>query len=136
MLIIGGLVAVGVIALIGAILLALGEGRGASAATQVPTQTISAAPQTSASAPQAETQQVEDTRSTPETRDARPEPVLEAPSPVYSNGQFHEAVIQLQMLHEQSKDLQARLGQLSEIVEHMEQRESDMLELSRARRVS
>src|SRR6266567_298698 len=128
MLIIGGLVAVGVIALIGAILLSLGESSGTRATTQEPTQTIPAAPQASASAPQTETQQLEDTRSTPETRDARPEPVLEAQSPVYSSGQFHEAVIQLQKLHEQSKDLQARLGQISETVEHMEQRESDMLE--------
>ena len=120
---------VGVIALIGAVLLALGEDRGANAATQVPTQTIPPAPQ-------AEAQQLEDTKNTLEARDAHSEPVLKEQPPVYSSGQFHEVVSQLQTLHEQSKDLQARLGQLSETVEHMEQRESDMLELPRARRVS
>jgi hypothetical protein len=32
--------------------------------------------------------------------------------------------------------MQARLGQLNELAEHMEQRESDMVELPRAMRVS
>jgi cytoskeletal protein RodZ len=140
MLIIGGLVVIGVIALIAAILLALAEGRSAKAvATQMPTQTIPAASQASASVSPTEAPRAEDTRSTPEAHDVSPEraePVQEARSSVYSSGQFHEVVTQLQKLHEQSKDLQARLGQLSETVDHMKQREADMLELPRARRVS
>jgi hypothetical protein len=139
MLIIGGLVVVGVLALIGAVLLALGEGRNTRATVQAATQTLPAASQTSVSAPPAQNPPTEATRSTPESRDARPErtePVLEAQAPTYSSGQFHELVNQLQKLHEQSKDMQARLGQLNEIAEHMEQRESDMVELPRARRVS
>ncbi len=137
MLIIGGLVAVGVIALIGALLLALGEGRGAGEATA--TQTIPAASQTSASVSQTEVPQVENARDTAEAHNGHSEhteSMLDVQSPVYSSGQFHEVVIQIQKLHEQSEELQARLSQLNEIVEQMEQRASYRVDLPRARRIS
>ena len=107
LLIVGGLLVIGLLALIGAVLLSLGEkpdkGKAARGEVRNATEEREKAPLT---------KQLEDEKSAD---------VDVAAQPVMLNGQVHELASGLQALHEQTLEIEKQLSLLTEVAEHLEE---------------
>ena len=136
-LIIGGLIVIGVLALVGAIFLGMGEQRTARNNRVEPE--LPAAP---AAAPTITRQLSQPAQSVPTQSVSRPlteTPTLTRPTPSYSvptepsfasqeptrelptlNGQFHEVVSEIRTLHQQALHLEQRLNILTDMVDRLE----------------
>ena len=69
------------------------------------------------------------TETLPVTKEvARPVNSEEEPFPI-SNGQLHELATQLQMLHQQSQELERRLSVLTNMVEHIQRSQNGRLSI-------
>jgi hypothetical protein len=117
LLIIGGLLAVGVLAIIGAVLLGISEQRAeesrrnAEPAPALPTNrhpTVKLRPVE------------EDATSRPVATETTLATVEREQGLSRLNGQFHEMVGEIRSLHQQAQNLERRLGVLTEMVDHIE----------------
>lgn len=129
MLIVGGLIAIGLLALLGAVLLSMGEGRSqkASAASVQPAEQHAQVAEPEARAV-AQAPEAEATQTMPGyQREALAQ--TEGVKEVYAgqdtevNGQIYEVANQLQALRQRTKEIEQRLSQLREVVDHMERDE-------------
>ena len=126
LLIIGGLLVVGVLAIIGAVLLSLSEQRAETAhrnqkpAPALPTDrnpTVKLRPMEEAAG-----RQPAATETTLAT--------LEGNSiPSTLNGQFHELADEIRSLHQQAQSLEQRLGVLTEMVNHIERSQGNHISI-------
>lgn len=124
LLIIGGLFALGVVAILGAVLLGISEQRRENArANALAAQTLPVGEQTSSLPP----------TSAPVTT-ARPTIPLDRPAALLDheepaalpalNGQFHELADEIRELHQQAWDLEQRLSTLNETIARIERRQN------------
>jgi hypothetical protein len=131
LLIIGGLLAVGIVAILGAILIGMSEQRAETqrnAHTNQPasiehnTSTPLATGQPAASQPVVTGKLVEDSLSSrPKTPADNALMRREDASFPILNGQFHELAGEIRTLHEQAWQLEQRLSFLTKMVDHIEQ---------------
>jgi hypothetical protein len=125
LLIIGGLLAFGLLALLGSIFLARSEGQAAAKAATTP----------SPSATVKTTQPLKPLSDTPDTPAAEmPEteemlPAVREEMPFVLNGQFHELANELHTLHEYAIELEQRLSVLTGIVDHVEQTQANHINI-------
>ena len=117
LLIIGGLLAVGILAIIGAVLLGISEQRA-----EVSRRNSEPAPAIPVSSnPTVKLQPEEEAAN---TRFAATETTLSTVDREHGlsrlNGQFHEMVGEIRSLHQQAQNLERRLGVLTEMVDHIE----------------
>ena len=123
LLIVGGLMAFALVAILAAFLLALGEQKASKAAqTSAP---ATQEPQSSVSAP-SQAQQDTDTN--------KPNlPVLSQTALPISNdvlnGQFHEFAAQIHTLHQEARQLEQRLSVLVEMVDQFEQSQEGLVSI-------
>src|ERR1700694_482421 len=103
MLIIAGLMAIALLAIIGAVALATGAEKTPAATPQTPTATPT------------ETELVP-VQSLPTAQDNA--------QIAFINGQFHELATQLRALHQQSQEIERRLGMLSQAAEAIKRSQS------------
>jgi hypothetical protein len=144
LLIIGGLFAVAILAVVGIVFLSLSE-RGAEAARRANAQPAPATPTVTQSArPTVPLTAVENRE--PTVRTAANEPVIQRQrfsrkSETNSadreenqllpmlNGQFHEFVDELRDLHQQSWELEQRLSVLTQMVDHIERTQGNRISI-------
>jgi hypothetical protein len=112
MLIIAGLLAIGLIAIVVAIFLAMGEEKAASSATKEATATTTPS----------------GIRSSEDEKGLVTEPYLlairEDPQVAIISGEFRELAAQLRVLHQQAQDIERRLSLLSQAANHIERSQS------------
>lgn len=127
LLIIGGLLAIGLVAIAGAVLLSISEQRSQSAATSSIKQPILAersepppAPRTVSEPTPPRTAGISrPTRRLAPLAEEMTHTSREGELPVL-NGQFHEMAEEIRTLHQQAQQLEQRLSTLSEMIEHIE----------------
>ncbi len=107
MLIIAGLMAIGLLAIVGVIFLAMGEEKAAATTAPGPKQ----APTTARPTAEAEKE--------PMAQQHLPV-VREDPQVAVINGQFRELAAQLRVLHQQAREIEQRLSILSQAADHIE----------------
>lgn len=108
LLVVGGLLVLGLLVLIGAVLLSLGE---KSATAKASTPEVGAVPGE---------QQKAITKKLSEPERRLPAINVEA-QPLMLNGQVHELATELRTLHQQTIELGQRLSVLTEIADHLEE---------------
>jgi hypothetical protein len=129
LLIIGGLLAFGLLALLASVFLARGERQEGQAAAKAAT-----APSPSATAKT--TQPLKPLSETPDTPAAEmPEttetlPAVLGETPLVLNGQFHELANELHTLHEYAIELEHRLSVLTGIVDHIEHAQANHININ------
>ncbi|MBE3561809.1 MAG: hypothetical protein IMW89_21700 [Ktedonobacteraceae bacterium] len=111
MLIIGGLIAAGLLALVGVVALSSGEKSAASPARNAAQKTAKQSKATTTPLPAVDTAE--------QRLPARRE---EESLPFMFNGQMRELAAELRALHQQALELGQRLNVLTEIADHIEQR--------------
>jgi len=120
LLIIGGLMALALLAVLGIVFLALGESRAQAAArpTSSPrtTRRLEPEPQRAAEAPASITQTFSGERTIP----LRPDTGREERQLPALNGQFHELAAELRTLYQQAWELEQRLRVLTQTVDRIE----------------
>jgi len=128
LLIIGGLLAIGILAILGAVLLGMSEQRAENAQKNRTPQSIPVARSESANHRTVDEAAARkpDSPAVGETALATIQGEQLHPS---LNGQFHELAGEIRMLHQQAWKLEQRLGVLSEMVNHIEQSQSDYTEV-------
>ncbi|MBA2284421.1 MAG: hypothetical protein H0W02_02955 [Ktedonobacteraceae bacterium] len=116
-LILGGLMLIGLAAIIGVVLLIISEPRKKAA---IPVRTVEARP-SKGPAPQANA--LETPASPKQNYPVPREAALSTDAQQFArlNGQFHELAISLRALHEQSSELEQRLGNLANVFERIEE---------------
>ncbi len=123
MLIIGGLIALGIVALLGAFFLARGEARGEKEGRKAPQKVE--APQVSvpATAPISESrpQPLQDGLITGSQPLAQPFPLARSNTTPGMQGQLSELAEQIQMLQIQSREIEQRLQGISAVLNRLEQ---------------
>jgi hypothetical protein len=128
LLIIGGLLAFGLLALLASVFLARGERQEGQAAAKA-----AAAPSPSATAKT--TQPLKPPSDTPDTPAAKmPEtketlPAVREETPLALNGQFHELANELRTLHEYAIEIEQRLSVLTGIVDHIEHTQANHINI-------
>ncbi|HVB25508.1 MAG TPA: hypothetical protein VNG51_26460 [Ktedonobacteraceae bacterium] len=144
-LIVGGLFAVAILAIIGIVLLSLSE-RGAEAARKASAQSASLAAPTLAKSARPTVPLTPQEHSEPVTRPAAKEAVIqrrtfprkgEAASTDHEensllpmlNGQFHEFVDELRDLHQQAWELEHRLSTLTQMVDRIERTQTNRISI-------
>ena len=129
LLIIGGLLAVGVVAILGAVLLGMSEQRAENTKKNLAKQTI---PVTRSEPANHRT--VDEAAATKPVGAINRAPAADETAlitmegeqlPPSLNGQFHELAGEIRTLHQQARQLEQRLGVLSEMINHIEQTQSD-----------
>ncbi|MDQ6643724.1 MAG: hypothetical protein M3Y76_04685 [Chloroflexota bacterium] len=122
LLIIGGLLAVGVLAIIGAVLLGISEQRA-----EVTRRKNEPAPALPANRnPTVKLRPVEEAASSRATATETTIATVEREQGLSRlNGQFHELVGEIRSLHQQAQNLERRLGVLTEMVDHIERTQSN-----------
>lgn len=135
LLIFGGLLVVGLLAILG-IVWAIRSEPTARRDAPVPSTPAAAAPTVSLSLekntapPQTRgvtVNPVTVTQTPPGTREVE-QPITEEPLPL-SNGQLHELMTQLQTLHQQSQEFERRLSILTNMVEHIQRSQNGRLSI-------
>ena len=122
LLIIGGLLAFGILALLGSVFLAMGERQAAAREATAPSPSATAKttqplkPPSGMSAAQM-----------PATDETLPT-VLEE-TPLVLNGQFHELANELRTLHEYAMELEQRLSVLTGIADHIEHTQANHINI-------
>jgi len=128
LLIIGGLLAVGILAILGAVLLGMSEQRTENAQKNRTPQTIPVAMSESANyrtVDEAAARMPVGAINRAPTADETALITMEGEQLHPSlNGQFHELAGEIRTLHQQARHLEQRLGVLSEMVSHIEQTQS------------
>jgi hypothetical protein len=132
LLIIGGLLAFGLLALLASVFLARGERQEGQAAAKAAT---TPPPPTTAKT----TQPLKPLSDTPDTPAAEmpemPEttetlPAVLGETPLVLNGQFHELANELHTLHEYAIELEHRLSVLTGIVDHIEHAQANHININ------
>lgn len=108
LLIIGGLLALGLLALVGAVFLAMGERQAKTPSSSATAKTTQSLKQPS-STPAAQLPATEETL-----------PAVRDETPLALNGQYHELANELRTLHEHAIELEQRLSILAGIADHIE----------------
>ena len=108
LLIIGGLLALGLLAIVGAVFLAMGERRAAAPSPSATAKTTQPLKQPTG-APVAKM---------PATKETLP--AVREETPLVLNGRYHELANELHTLHGQAIELGQRLSALTEIADHLE----------------
>ena len=119
LLIIGGLLALGIALLAGAVLLALGDKKGApakKATTITPPPAVKKEQVTPTPAPVSHLPAVR--------KEVMPAPAL--------NGQLHDLVTEIRSLHEQAAELSQRLSILNALIDSMEKNRQNQITLQKA----
>ncbi len=117
LLIIGGLLAIGLLALLGSVFLAMSEKQAtapspsATAKTTQPLKPLSGTP----------------TTNMPATKETLP--AVREETPLMLNGQLHELADELRALHEYSIELEHRLSILAGIVDHVEHAQTNHINI-------
>ena len=126
LLIIGGLLAVGILAILGAVLLSLSEQRAETArrnqepAPALPTDRN----------PTVKLRPLEETANRQPAATETTLATLEGDSiPSTLNGQFHELAGEIRSLHQQAQSLEQRLGVLTEMVNHIERSQGNHISI-------
>lgn len=122
LLIIGGLLAVGVLAIIGAVLLGISEQR-----VEQSRRNSEPAPALHANRnPTVKLRPLEEAANSRTTAtETTLAPVEREQGLSRLNGQFHELVGEIRSLHQQAQNLERRLGVLTEMVDHIEHTQSN-----------
>jgi len=122
LLIIGGLLAVGVLAIIGAVLLGISEQRAEESRRN--SKPAPALPATRN--PTVKLRPVEEAANSRATATETTLATVEREQGISSlNGQFHELAGEIRSLHQQAQNLERRLGVLTEMVDHIERTQSN-----------
>ncbi len=122
LLIIGGLLAVGVLAIIGAVLLGISEQRAEE--TRRNRKPVQALPVNRN--PTIKLKPIEEAaNSRPEATETTLATVEREQGLSRLNGQFHELVGEIRSLHQQAQNLERRLEVLTEMVDHIESTQSN-----------
>ena len=108
LLIIGGLLALGLLAIVGAVFLAMGEKRAAAPSPSATAKTTQPLKQPTG-APVAKM---------PATKETLP--AVREETLLVLNGQYHELANELHALHGRASELEQRLSALTEIADHIE----------------
>ena len=108
LLIIGGLLALGLLAIVGAVFLAMGERRAAAPSPSATARTTQPLKQPTG-APAAKM---------PATKETLP--AVREETPLVLNGQYHELANELHTLHRHAIELEQHLSALTEIADHLE----------------
>ena len=128
LLIIGGLLAFGLLALLGSVFLARGERQERQAAAKAAT-----APSPSAAAKTTQPlKPLSDTPDTPAVKMPETEetlPAVREEMPLALNGQFHELANELRALHDYAIELEHRLSVLTGIVDHVEHTQANHINI-------
>ena len=138
LLIFSGLLAVGLLAILGIVWVIRSEPAAASNVQPSHTPTAATTPtvptSSAKSSPPAQTHAVtveppSVTETFPGTREVERSVDSEEESFPISNGQLHELVSQLQTLHQQSQELERRLSVLTNMVEHIQRSQNSRLSI-------
>ncbi len=128
LLIIGGLLAFGLLALLGSVFLARGERQERQAAAKAAT-----APSPSATVKTTQPlKPLSDTPDTPAVKMPETEetlPAVREEMPLALNGQFHELANELRTLHEYAIEIEQRLSVLTGIVDHVEHTQANHINI-------
>ncbi|OLE05213.1 MAG: hypothetical protein AUG82_05045 [Ktedonobacter sp. 13_1_20CM_4_53_11] len=108
LLIIGGLLALGLLAIVGAVFLAMGEKRAAAPSPSATAKTTQPLKQPTGAA----------AAKMPATKETLP--AVREETPLVLNGQYHELANELHALHGRASELEQRLSALTEIADHIE----------------
>ncbi|HEX6555380.1 MAG TPA: hypothetical protein VF026_21645 [Ktedonobacteraceae bacterium] len=108
LLIVGGLLALGLLAIVGAVFLAMGERRAAAPSPSATARTTQPLKQPTG-VPAAKMPVTNETL-----------PAVREETPLVLNGQYHELANELHTLHGQAMELEQRLSALTEIADHIE----------------
>jgi hypothetical protein len=122
LLIVGGLLIFALVAILGAVLLALSEQRAINATTSTTAPAgvapTTAVPQSKIPAPSLE---VRSSRQNLPVPSQTTSPIaMEEQNVLALNGQFHEFAAEVRSLHAEAVQLEQRLGVLAEMVDHIE----------------
>src|SRR5205823_13058249 len=108
LLIIGGLLALGLLAIVGAVFLAMGEKRAAAPSPSATAKTTQPLKQPTGAA----------AAKMPATKETLP--TVREETPPVLNGQYHEPANELHALHGRASELEQNLSALTEIAHHIE----------------
>ena len=117
LLIIGGMLALGLLALLGAVFLAMGERKAAAPSPSAKAETTQSLKQPSG-IPAAKTPVTEETL-----------PLVREETPLVLNGQFHELASELHTLHGHAIELEQRLSALTGIADHLEHTQANHIDI-------
>ncbi|HEY6408203.1 MAG TPA: hypothetical protein VIY29_12120 [Ktedonobacteraceae bacterium] len=131
LLIFGGLLAFGLLALLGSVFLARGErqdGQAAAKAATVPSPSATAKT-TQPLKPLSDTPETPDTPAAKMPQTEETLPAVREETPLMLNGQFHELANELRTLHEYAIELEHRLSVLTGIVDHIEHTQANHINI-------
>lgn len=117
LLIIGGMLALGLLALVGAVFLAMGE-RQAKTPSPAATAKTTQSPKQPSNIPAAQPPATAETL-----------PAVRDETPLALNGQYHELVDELRILHEHAIELEQRLSVLTGIADHIEHTQANHINI-------
>ena len=129
LLIIGGLLAFGLLALLGSVFLARSEGQERQTAAKAAKTTPSPSATAKTTQPLKPLSDTPDTPAAemPETKETLP--AVREEMPLMLNGQFHELANELHTLHEYAIELEHRLSVLTGIVDHIEHTQANHINI-------
>src|SRR5205807_9136248 len=108
LLIAGGLRALGLLAIVGAVFLAMGERRAAAPSPSATAKTTQPLKQPTGAA----------AAKMPATKETLP--AVREETPPVLNGQYHELANELHALHDRASELEQRLSAITEIADHID----------------
>ena len=117
LLIIGGMLALGLLALLGAVFLAMGERKAAAPSPSAKAETTQSLKQPSGT-PAAKMPVTEETL-----------PMVREEAPLVLNGQFHELASELHTLHGHAIELEQRLSALTGLADHLEHTQANHIDI-------
>jgi hypothetical protein len=131
LLIIGGLLAVALLAILGAVFLGMREQRAEKAHSNGGTISSSTGPRPVVEQQRAVSRAVEQSapirQSMPSLAERSLVPTEESQQSYALNGQFHELTVELQTLYQHARELERRLRTLAEIADRIEKTQSNQI---------
>ncbi len=131
LLIIGGLLAVALLAILGAVFLGMREQRAEKAHSNGGTILSSTSPRTVMEQQPTVSRPIEQTapirQSIPSSAERHLVPTEESQQAYALNGQFHELAVELQTLYQHARELERRLRTLAEIADRIEKMQSNQI---------